>query len=317
MGPYSALQKENDHIQLLFPSPVNWGSLKLCDLVVMQRACSPEHLQIMNMAKDLGIPVIFEIDDDNLAVPKDNPTYPLYSQMAVKDAIVKLARGADAITCSTEFLRTKYGIYNKNTFLIPNALDNTLIPKRSIPATPRNKMVLWRGTSTHERNLEVIQEAIVASAAAHPDWVYGFLGWDPYRITERFRNHQIYPQYHLYDYFKALCQIRPTTMYYSLANNDHALSRSHISWLEATYADTMMIGPDIPEFHRPGMLNFNSPKDFLDKLEAVINGQVDVDKQVKESWDYIQEFYLLSKINKLRKSLIEMLVYGDTRECSL
>src|SRR5882672_1606537 len=170
IGPLSALKKENKEIQFLFSNPLNHASLKLADLVFMQRPCLPEHFNQMLIAKDLGIPVWVDFDDDNLSVPKDNPTYPQYGQPQIKDSIVKLARNADVLTVSTEFLKKKYGIYNKNTIVVPNALDEVFLKFRHFPPGNRQKMLLWRGTMTHQRNLEIVQDNIIRLAQRYPNW---------------------------------------------------------------------------------------------------------------------------------------------------
>lgn len=183
-GPLSVLQKQLPELEFLFPNPVNWGTLKLCDILFMQRPALPDHFNALVMAKDNGIPVWVDFDDDNLAVTKDNPTYHMYSQPPIKDAIVKLTRYADAVTVSTEKLRKKYSIYNKNVFVIPNALDDFALRLRNIPSSPREKLITWRGTPTHYRNLKVIQHEVIKLMTNYPSWKFGFLGHEPLAITE-------------------------------------------------------------------------------------------------------------------------------------
>lgn len=304
-GPYTALQKSMPNLQLIFPTDWSWASLKLCDLVVLQRPCSPDHFNILVMAKDMGLPVIVDFDDDNLSVPKDNPMYPQYNQMAVKDAIVKLARHCDILTVSTENLKNKFSIYSKNVFVVPNALDDTLLRHRTIPNRPREKIIMWRGTGTHQRNLKVIAEPLIKVMNNHKDWKTLFLGYEPHDITEHLKNCQIAGANGPIETYKAMAQLHATANFYSLTNNDHAQARSHVSWLEATFGGCLMVAPKHPEFDRPGVLNFSSPEEFETHLESIIKGEVDVDKHVNESWKHIQEHYMLSRVNDMRRQLIE------------
>lgn len=310
VGPWSLLQKQTDNIQFLFPNPIDWSTLSLCDLLYMQRPSLPDHWNIMIMAKDMAVPVWVDFDDDNLAVPKDNPTYPTYCQMPVKDAIVKLARYADILTVSTEVLRKKYSIYSKNIHIIPNALDDRLMRHRQIPDRPREKMMLWRGTVTQQRNFRDIGPKIVDVANRNPDWKFGFFGYDPVDITEKIKNHQFFNCIHLPEYFKQMVALHSTALYYALDRNEHAQARSHVSWLEATFAGMAYIGPDADEFKRPGTLNFNGPDEFERLLESVIKGEVDIDAKVAESWAEIQDKYLLSKVNAKRADLLKQLFGG-------
>lgn len=308
IGPLAALQKSMPNLHFIFPNPINWPMLKLCDMVFMQRPCAPEHFQVLVLAKDLNIPVWIDFDDDNLSVPKDNPTYHQYNQAHMKDAIVKLARYSDVITVSTEALKRKFGIYNKNIFVVPNAFDESLMRIRHLPTTPRAKMLLHRGSPTHGRNLKTVSDTLIKVASKHPDWKFGFAGHDPLEITDNIKNHQIFGGNVFLEYQKMLCQIHASALYYPMAQNDHSQARSHVSWLESTFANMLTIAPKHPEFERPGVLNYTTTDEFESHLENVITGQVDIDKHVEESWKCIQENYLLSKINELRKQVIEQLV---------
>lgn len=313
LGPLSLLQKQMPQLEFLFPNPINWATIRLCDALFMQRPATPDHFNALLMAKDAGVPVWVDFDDDNLSVPKENFTYPMYSQPPVKDAIVKLTRYADVVTVSTEKIRKKYSIYNKNTFVVPNALDDFSLRLRANPTTTYQKMLFWRGTGTHSRNLKVIEPQLIELASKYSDWIFGFFGYDPIDITDKIKNHHIWHAMPVIDYFKTLNSIHASACYYSLANNDHAQSRSHVSWLEASFGGMLFVGPDHEEFKRPGILNFKTPEEFFSIMESVIKGEVDIKKHVDESWNHIQENYMLSKINNLRAQILKQLyerIYG-------
>jgi glycosyltransferase involved in cell wall biosynthesis len=308
VGPLSNLQKHVPQISLIFPQPVTWASLALADIVYLQRPCAPEHFQILAMAKDLGLPVWCDFDDDNLSVPKDNPTYMQYNQMHVKEAIVKLARHCDVLTVATEKLRKKYTIYNKNTILVPNGIDDRLLIHRQIQKTPRQKMILWRGTPTHKRNLDILKDSIIRLANKYPDWKMGFLGFDPIDITDHIKNYVLMGANGPIETYKALIQIHAYAGYYVLAPNDHAQARSHISWLEYTFAGMPTVAIKNEEFTRPGLLNFETPKDYEELVEKLMLKEIDPEPLVEQSWNHIQENYMLSKINKTRAEIIANLI---------
>lgn len=315
IGPLSMLQKQMPELEFLFPNPVNWATLKLCDIIFMQRPAVPDHFNALMMCKDEGIPVWVDFDDDNLSVPKDNPTYHMYSQMPIKDAIVKLARWCDVLTVSTEKLKKKFSVYNKNCFVVPNAVDDFLLRLRNLPTSPREKILFWRGTPTHNRNLQVIQSEVISLGKENPTWKFGFMGHDPIDITDQLKNSQVWPAYPIKEYFKFICQIHPTACYYVLAQNDHSQARSHVSWLEATFSNTLFIGPDHDEFRRPGTLNFKTPAEFKSIMESVIRNEIDIDDHVTRSWQHIQENFMLSKVNNIRANLLKQLhekIYGST-----
>lgn len=317
-GPLCALEKEGLITIKVPPAPsptapasLNWSFYKSCDLFFMQRPSHPDHFQIMCQLKDMGIPIWVDFDDDNLSVPKDNQMYAQYAEMRVKEAIVNLTRHADILTVSTQFLKNKYDIYrpqDKACIVVPNALDETLLHLRKIPERPRDKTLLWRGTPSHTRNLKVIENEIIRIALENPAWRFTFFGLDPIDITDQIKNFQLIPFVGIHDFYKHLCVLHASALYYSLGSNDHSQARSHVVWLEATFAGTMTIASKTLEFTRPGILNFENPHEFGRCLESVIKNEVDVDKHVKESWDCIQENYMLSKVNLLRKQVIQNLI---------
>lgn len=306
-GPLARLQKENDDIHLLFPQSVSWATLQMSDILFMQRPATPDHFSALCMAKNLGMPVWVDFDDDNLAVPKDNPAYGLYNTLQVKESIIKLARHCDILSVSTEFLKKKYGIYNKNTVLIPNAIDDSLLHLRQIPPTPRNKRIMWRGTQSHTRNLMTVGKELISLSRKHEDWKFVFFGMDPIDLTDHIRNHELVAPCDIISYFQNLCVLHATCLYYPLGATSHAQARSHISWLEGTFAGCVTLASKNDEFTRPGMLNFSTPAEFEAQVDAIIRGDYNIDQMVEDSWNEIQSKYMLRHTNPLRLDIIKQL----------
>lgn len=307
VGPYVQLQ-QNDHISLEIPKEYTWVNLLGRDVVVFQRPATPEHFGMLVLAKNMGLKVICDMDDDNLAVPKDNPTYPMYSQMPIKEAILNLARHCDVLTVTTEFMKRKYGIYNKNTVIIPNALDDKIVERRQVHQGARENKLLFRGTLSQQRNILTVGEQLVNISRRHPDYRFVFFGLDPYILTEAIPNHEVIPQVQLMDFYNVLSQIHAKVLYYPLHHNDHSQARSHISWLEGTYANSVVLAYKNAEFTRPGCLNYDSLTSFEDTMEGLIRGDIDIDKHVAESWDYIMSNYLLSIVNRKRLEVLQSLM---------
>lgn len=309
LGPIVRLCKTYENISYsLLQGPVNWATLLPFDLIFFQRPAAPEHLQVLIQAKELGIPVWVDFDDDNLAVPKDNPTYPVYSQMVIKETIVKLARSADLLTVTTEFLKRKYGVYNKNTVIIPNALDDKILHLRRVQKPPREDKIVWRGTQSHIRNLMSVGLNLISLSQKWPAWKFTFFGYDPYELTDRIRNHEFIPAMPITNFYSTLCNIHGSVLYYPVIETDHGQARSHISWLEGTFGNMAVVAYKNAEFTRPGILNFTSPTEFEHVIERFINREIDIDKTVEESWQEIQSKYLLSITNKKRLEHIEALL---------
>lgn len=308
LAPLVKMSRDYDDIEVHFPQQLSWSTLYGSDVLFLQRPATPDHFNALSFAKNMGLKVIVDMDDDNLAVPKDNPQYPMYSQMPIKESVLKLARYCDVLTVTTEFMKKKYGIYNKNTVIIPNALDDKIVNERAKQFGEREKKFLWRGTASHNRNILSVGMQILNVANRHPDWRFVFFGMDPIDITDRIKNVEVLGQAHIVDFYKVMGQIHASVLYYPLNLNDHSQARSHISWLEGTYGNMAVLAYGNEEFNRPGILNYKTAEEFENTLEAVTRGEVDIDKCVKESWEHILENYVLSKTNAKRYEVVKSLV---------
>lgn len=307
LGPYDRLAQENGW-QLTFPTALSWASLIGVDVLILQRPAAPEHFGVLMLAKNMGVKVIVDFDDDNLSVPKDNPTYPQYAPMHIKEALLNLARHCDVLQVTTKHMKDKYGIYNKNTVIIPNAIDDDLVKRRPLlPGSRENKFV-WRGNLSQVRNLATVGQQIFNVSQQRPDYRFVFFGMDPYELTEKIPNHEVLPAVSLLDYFQVLPHIHGKALYYPLHQQDHSQARSHISWLEGTYANMAVVAYKNAEFTRPGCINFTTPQEFQDTLEAITRDEINIDTHVDQSWNEIQEKYILSKVNQKRLEVIQSLL---------
>lgn len=290
------------------PSSHSWATMGISDAVFMQRPADPQCLTVANTAKLAGTPLWIDFDDDNLAVPDSNETIEFFGRWEVKDTIVKCSRLADVITVSTEFLKKKYSIYNKNIIVVPNALNERYLHLRNIiPKRPRDKVIIWRGGPGFHENISEVGPSLIKLAAKNPTWKFIFMGHNPWQVTSKIKNKQILGWMNYLDYLQTICQLHATTFIYSLAVNDHSLSRSNISWLEATLAGSTCLAKKLPEFEKPGCMTYENAEAFETQLQAIMNKEIDVEDKYQTSWSYIQENYMLSKHNALRKDLLEKL----------
>lgn len=95
------------------------------DLIILQRCYKLALAQVVKQAASvLGIPFVFETDDDYLNLPPYNPCYRELGSSAAKMEFINILRLADAITVSTSELRSIYYPYNKNIYVVPNNIEN-------------------------------------------------------------------------------------------------------------------------------------------------------------------------------------------------
>lgn len=117
------------------------------DLVIIQRCYIYDLVKtIIDACKFVGIPLIFETDDDYLNLPPDNPAYMSIIPQHILDTLVnpdgktldtervlyerwkaledykKILREVDGVTVSTEELKQTLLPYNKNIKVLPNCV---------------------------------------------------------------------------------------------------------------------------------------------------------------------------------------------------
>lgn len=192
------------------------------EVVAFQRPTSVQSVALMKHCKNLGKKVVQLCDDDYLNVPQDNPGYMYYLERraAVEDTL----RLSDAINVTTRPLADLYSSYSKNISLIPNCLDLDAInvtpeaPVLSCYSSDRKamslerlremsdgrKVILWGGSPTHEKDLEIVINPIRRISRSEKV-LFCFVGYVHRAFLEILRPDQI-----------ALFSLIPHSMYFSV-----------------------------------------------------------------------------------------------------
>lgn len=196
------------------------------DVVVFQRPTDPAHLRLMHYAKSKGKKVVQTCDDNYLEVPYWNSGYQYYSQR--QDTIKETLRISDAIDVTTQSLKDLYSAYARSEIL-PNSIDLEILDatppissfdlfrfNRKTSSTDRipadqyesmrkeKKVILWGGSPTHEKDLELIVGA-VRRIARSENVLFVFAGYIHRAIIDAIPEDRL-----------ALVGIVPATEYYAL-----------------------------------------------------------------------------------------------------
>lgn len=301
---------------------IDWVKLSYVDAIFMQRPYSGAHLNIMNMAKANGKKVWIDYDDDLFAVPFENRAFKLYSQSSVRQLVGRMIDTADHVSVSTAALANRMRwVLNQiksssnpdKIQVIPNAYNQAFAVGRT-PTTKQNKMILWRGSNTHDKDLWVYTAALKHAYARHfKDWSINFVGHHFWYTVEQMLSIEGFSIEQLkltnpldpVDYWKALNNFNPSLVFVPLWNCPFNHSKSNIAWIEGIHAGAACLGPDWEEWRRPGIINYKDQKDFADKLDLVMRGEVDTLKLAQEGWEFVQDTLTLEKVNVLRKDILQ------------
>lgn len=316
MGPLTQLVQRHDDLLIDDRETViNWATLAKYDAIFLQRPYTDQHLQICKIAYDNGVPLWVDYDDDLFTVPTDNPTFPVYGNKEVQKQVATIIAMANVVSVSTPHLAERYAPMNPNIKVIPNAMDDRLLKWRPIIKRDKQKLVLWRGSNTHHKDLACVAHELIEIANEYLDVTWEFIGFNPWFITDQMPQKQVIVAgaMDVMDYFRFLARTKPGIAVVPLFPNLFNKSKSNIAWMEAAFCGAPALVPTIPEWDRPGTVAYTTPTDFGQKLREMFKGAWDLAGLAKDSWDYITDNLMLSKTNVLRRELLSELTKKDLK----
>lgn len=128
------------------------------DIVVFQRPCRKQYLEVFRVLQKDGIKVVVDMDDDLTDIHRNNPAYGPYNYLHLPDMHWKFGSEAcelaDIVTVTTPRLQEVYG-----GVVVPNCIPEWYLGLKR----PQNDLVTvgWAGlTATHPEDLQVTHGAI-------------------------------------------------------------------------------------------------------------------------------------------------------------
>lgn len=300
-GPLQRLEK--DYSGATFVKIDNkiphWSELLNFDILFFYSPSTLRDRDYISYAKSMGAKIWVDYDDNLFALNKDHKLKAVFDNN--KLFIEQILSEADIVTVSTKHLLETYIKFNKNTILLPNAIDLDLW--REEPQKAKNKSVTWRGGEGHFNDLYEVKDQLIEVANAHPDWTFNFLGFNPLFLQSKME-YTHYPPTDIITYIDHLQALSSKIHICPLSDNPYSRSRSCNAWLEATYAGSIVIGPAFEEWQKRGLIRYRDKDDFKDNLIMAIAQYEMVEKGLDISWDYIKNNLSLSRMNKLRCEII-------------
>jgi len=139
---------------------VNQQELMAADYILAQRQYNEDILWMLEMARDSGKTVIYEVDDYLHGVHEDSPAYRVYKQGTKElSNAEKAIANASGLTVTTNELAAFYLKLNRNTYVLPNAIDWEM---RNWSKRVENRdpalTVGWSGGNCYDNLTEVLTE---------------------------------------------------------------------------------------------------------------------------------------------------------------
>lgn len=278
--------------------------------VMLQRPFHESHYQMARMVKECNRPLWIDYDDDLFDIPKDNPTYDQYSDAKVRRQMAEMVAMADVITVTTKYLKDKLTagpMKDKDVRIVPNAFDFVRFPQ--LPEEERKSVILWRGSETHVRDVISAGEQLIRVQKKNPRIIFEFLGAPHWMVTERMnpKNLVVAKALSIREYLKHIQKVAALAFVVPLVKNGFNKAKSNIAFLEATFAGSLCIAPDIEEWCVPGCLTYKDPEHFATLLQEVIDEKHNDKATVAYKW--VRENRSLAIVNNLREQIIRELCH--------
>jgi hypothetical protein len=265
--------------------------------LIMERPSGMQDLQVIKLAKQCGLYVISDWDDDCLHLDAYNPMFHHYED--AKNTLIDCLNESDEVWVSTPSLRRSFQMFNRNIFIIPNAHNDYLFPlENKAEFNTHNKIVMWRGGGSHLVDVYDMAEKIIKMVNENKETDFYFVGcrfeYMELRCGMNYKPVSLMP---LMQYFNFMWEQNPQAVFHPLRNTIFNQSKSGISWMEATYAGAAFFGnKTLPEFDHPFITDLKLlPKAISEHHSDYMHGKN------LDAWQYILDNLLLSEINKIRE----------------
>ena len=307
IGTFSYLPKIQPNIQINLPSQISWSNLVGTDILYMERPQQDADLNALEIAKEFNVKIWVDYDDLLHEVPKYNPSYKFYTTTHVGKNIEKAIELADIVTVSTPKIKEYYEKFNPNIHIIENAHNDYQYQWEKVETTV--DAINWRGSATHRQDLLSVACEMFSLAEKYSDWAWTFIGNEVWYITDRIKNSFNLAECDIISYNKFIKDLKSGIQIVPLLWNEFNKAKSNIGWIEGTYAGSVTVAPNLGEFTKPGVCMYDDKADsFAYYLEKCIKSKSFRQEKYIESFEYIAQNLMLSKVNKKRITIIEKLL---------
>lgn len=151
--------------------------LAWCDLVVFSRCCLLHELLVLCKVKQLGIPYIYDLDDNffRLAADKES-SQPWLQEKGIIETLIAFIAGAVVVKTGSEQLKNDMSRYNQHIVIHEYVFDFGLIANKK----ERNGVVIgYAGSIVHEKDLAQLLPALDRIARDYPQVRFAFYGAKP------------------------------------------------------------------------------------------------------------------------------------------
>lgn len=232
-------------VQVIHPrvdQQLDWVDIMAADAVWMTRALLPEHVEICRQVKAIGKPLVLDYDDAIFSVPVSNSNWE--EHLKFPGPTLEACELADLILFSTKGVMSDFTSHGYK----PQAcrvVRNRAAWKTNRAHNTDSRLVAWRGSPTHGRDIDAYINEIVAYCKYLHIEEFRFFGY----LHDALLNHlsqagikvTFEPQKSIHLYMKTLIELKPHSVVVPLVKGVFNDAKSDIAATEALAAGAIPI----------------------------------------------------------------------------
>lgn len=270
------------------------------DAWVFQLMATPWGLALMDVIqKHWNKPFITEVDDYFLHVSNDNPAAVNYDPGCQNLKFKKQqCEESSMLVVSTEYLKQKLLLLNKNIEVIPNGVDFKLW-KRPIE---RNKQITigWEGGAGHQQDLEILEEVIPEIVKKYPEVKFQLLGYvkdNP--IFAGMKNVEVIHNWLTIDkYPEYKSSLNWDIELAPLVDSEFNRCKSNLRWVEASALKIPVVASKVEPYKNTNAILCRSTKEWVDAISTLIENECTRNEIGTNAYRMVRRDYSLGKIAK-------------------
>lgn len=238
------------------------------DVMIFHRILAPNFWPWLYRFAERGTKIVWESDDNLEQIPPWSPARRIFRPEHLEGFRICCERSHELLV-STNELKNQMGFPDKTTAL-PNLVDLNDWPRTQFAEQDDWFRVLWAGSDTHERDLDLVVPALKRFKDAHDNVQLIFFGMVPNALV----NEATFIPLNPLEVYPDLMQlIRPHVGIAPLEDIPFNKAKSNIKYLELTLAGCPVIASDITPYsetiddNEDGLLA--KPDAWFDKLESL------------------------------------------------